>query len=75
MASLGFVGLGMMGSRMVQRLLDAGHEVIGYNRTRAKAEDLIEQGMRWAETPRAVAEAADVIFSNVSDNRALEAVM
>ncbi|MCL4249781.1 MAG: NAD(P)-dependent oxidoreductase [Anaerolineae bacterium] len=75
MASLGFVGLGMMGSRMVQRLLEADHEVIGHNRTRDKAEALIEQGMRWAETPRAVAEAADVIFSNVSDNRALEAIM
>ncbi|MCC6615722.1 MAG: NAD(P)-dependent oxidoreductase [Anaerolineae bacterium] len=75
MASLGFVGLGMMGSRMVQRLLDAGHEVIGYNRTRAKAEDLIEQGMRWGDSPRAVAEAADVIFSNVTDNRALDSIL
>lgn len=74
MVSLGFVGLGMMGSRMVQRLLDAGHEVIGFNRTRDKAEALIQQGMQWRETPRAVAEAADVIFSNVTDNRALETV-
>lgn len=75
MASLGFVGLGMMGSRMVERLLEAGHEVIGYNRTQARAEALLERGMRWAETPRAAAEAADVIFSNVSDNRALEGIM
>ena len=72
MASLGFVGLGMMGSRMVTRLLDAGHSVTGYNRTRAKAEPLIQQGMQWAETPRQVAQAADVIFSNVTDNKALD---
>ncbi len=75
MASLGFIGLGMMGSRMAQRLLDAGHTVTGYNRTRARAETLIQQGMQWAETPRAVVEAADVIFSNVSDDRALAGVM
>lgn len=75
MASLGFVGLGMMGSRMVQRLLGAGHEVTGYNRTRARAKSLIQEGMRWAETPRAVAEAADVIFSNVADDRALAGIM
>ncbi|MCC6804766.1 MAG: NAD(P)-dependent oxidoreductase, partial [Anaerolineae bacterium] len=75
MASLGFIGLGMMGSRMAQRLLDAGHSVTGYNRTRARAETLIQQGMQWAETPRAVAEAADVIFSNVADDRALEGIM
>lgn len=65
----------MMGSRMVQRLLDAGHEVTGNNRTRSRAESLIEKGMRWADTPRAVAEAADVIFSNVADDRALEGIM
>jgi 3-hydroxyisobutyrate dehydrogenase-like beta-hydroxyacid dehydrogenase len=75
MESLGFIGLGMMGSRMVQRLLDAGYEVTGHNRTRDKAEPLIERGMRWAETPRAVAQAASIIFSNVSDNRALEGIM
>jgi 3-hydroxyisobutyrate dehydrogenase-like beta-hydroxyacid dehydrogenase len=74
MISLGFVGLGMMGSRMVQRLLDAGHSVTGYNRTKSKAEPLIQQGMQWAETPREVAQAADVIFSNVADNDALNTV-
>lgn len=75
MASIGFVGLGMMGSRMVQRLMDAGHQVIGYNRTRDRAEALIQQGMQWAETPRMAAESADVILSNVTDNRALEDIM
>ncbi|MFQ5830057.1 MAG: NAD(P)-dependent oxidoreductase [Candidatus Methylomirabilia bacterium] len=74
MATVGFVGLGAMGSRMVPRLLGAGHHVIGYNRTRAKAELLIAAGMRVAESPRAAAEASDVVLSMVSDNEALRAV-
>jgi 3-hydroxyisobutyrate dehydrogenase-like beta-hydroxyacid dehydrogenase len=48
MANLGFVGLGVMGSRMVRRLLDAGHTVTGYNRTRSKAQWLLEAGMQGA---------------------------
>jgi 3-hydroxyisobutyrate dehydrogenase-like beta-hydroxyacid dehydrogenase len=74
MTSLGFVGLGMMGSRMVKRLMDAGHTVIGYNRTKSKAEPLVQQGMQLAETPREVAQAADVIFTNVSDDQSLRMV-
>ena len=52
-----FVGLGVMGSEMVNRLLSKGHTVTGYNRTRAKAEWLIDQGMKWEDSPRAVAAA------------------
>lgn len=74
MSTLGFVGLGVMGSRMVKRLLDAGHAVTGYNRTKSKAQWLLDQGMRWADTPRAVAEAADVTFSMVTDTTALKAI-
>ncbi len=74
MANLGFVGLGVMGSRMVKRLLDAGHTVTGYNRTRSKAQWLIEAGMRWGETPRRVAESADLILSMVTNTAALQAV-
>jgi len=74
MANLGFVGLGVMGSNMVERLLSKGHTVTGYNRTRGKAERLIQQGMRWAETPRAVAEAPDVTLSMVTNSAALQAV-
>jgi 3-hydroxyisobutyrate dehydrogenase-like beta-hydroxyacid dehydrogenase len=73
-AELGFVGLGTMGSRMAKRLLDAGHAVTGHNRTKAKAAWLIDAGMKWGENPRAVAEASDVVFSMVSDTRALEAI-
>ena len=75
MAKLGFVGLGVMGSEMVNRLLTKGHEVTGYNRTRSKAEWLLKKGMKWAESPRAVVEAADVTFSMVTNSAALAAVM
>ena len=74
MATLGFVGLGIMGSRMVKRLLDAGHPVVGYNRTLAKAKPLVDHGMRLADSPRAAAAAADVVFSMVTDPDALRAV-
>ena len=74
MANLGYVGLGGMGSRMATRLLDKGHTIAGYNRTRAKAQSLIDQGMKWADSPNAVARATDVIFVNVADSASLEAV-
>jgi 3-hydroxyisobutyrate dehydrogenase len=75
MANLGFVGLGVMGSEMVNRLLGKGHGVTGYNRTRSKAEWLIKKGMKWGDSPRAVVDAADVIFSMVTNSAALAAVM
>jgi 3-hydroxyisobutyrate dehydrogenase-like beta-hydroxyacid dehydrogenase len=75
MARLGFVGLGVMGSRVVKRLLDAGHSVAGYNRTRSKAQWLVDAGMSQASTPRAVAEAADVTFTMVTNTDALRSVM
>src|SRR5579863_5883234 len=75
MANLGFVGLGVMGSEMVNRLLGKGHSVTGYNRTRLKAEWLIKKGMKWADSPRAVAAEADVVFSMVTNSAALGAVM
>ncbi|MFQ5896665.1 MAG: NAD(P)-dependent oxidoreductase [Candidatus Methylomirabilia bacterium] len=74
MATFGFVGLGAMGSRMVRRLLVAGHGVVGYNRTRAKAKPLVAEGMCMGESPRAAAEGADVVLSMVSDTEALRAV-
>lgn len=59
---------------MVKRLLSAGHQVTGYNRTRAKAQPLIERGMKFAETPRAAAQAGDFIFTMVTNTEALHAV-
>ena len=74
MANLGYIGLGVMGGNMVNRLMDKGHTVTGYNRTRSKAEWLIKRGMRWADSPREVAEASDVIFSMVTHAAALQAI-
>jgi 3-hydroxyisobutyrate dehydrogenase-like beta-hydroxyacid dehydrogenase len=74
MANLGFVGLGVMGSQMVNRLIDKGHVVTGYNRTRAKAEWLIKRGMRWADSPRAVAQSAEVVFTMVTNAIALTTI-
>jgi 3-hydroxyisobutyrate dehydrogenase-like beta-hydroxyacid dehydrogenase len=74
MANLGFIGLGVMGGRMVKRLLDAGHTLTGYNRTRAKAQWLLDAGMAWGESPRAVAEAADITLSMVTNTEALRSI-
>jgi 3-hydroxyisobutyrate dehydrogenase-like beta-hydroxyacid dehydrogenase len=73
-ADVGFVGLGAMGGRIAKRLLDAGHRLAGYNRTAAKAQWLADAGLRLLPSPRAVAEAADVTFSMVTDTAALCAV-
>lgn len=75
MANVGFVGLGVMGSEMVLRLLEKGHKVCGYNRTRAKAERLKQKGMTWAESPRGVTATADVTFSMVTNSAALGAIV
>jgi len=74
MTTLGFIGLGAMGGRMARRLLEAGHVVVGYNRTVAKSAPLVAAGMTLASSPRRVAEASDVVFSMVSDSAALEAI-
>jgi 3-hydroxyisobutyrate dehydrogenase len=74
MANLGYVGLGVMGGQMAARLLTKGHTVTGYNRTKSKAQWLIDKGMKWADSPRSVAEAADTTFVMVTNSAALEAV-
>jgi 3-hydroxyisobutyrate dehydrogenase-like beta-hydroxyacid dehydrogenase len=63
-----------MGSRIAGRLLEADNELYGANRTKGAAEPLIERGMTWCETPREVAAAADVVFSMITDDAALEAI-
>ncbi len=63
-----------MGSRMVDRLIAKGHTVVGHNRTKSKAQWLLDKGMAWGDTPRAVAAAADVTFVMVTDSAALAAV-
>jgi 3-hydroxyisobutyrate dehydrogenase-like beta-hydroxyacid dehydrogenase len=74
MTHVGFIGLGVMGSLFVERLLAKGHTVTGYNRTRAKAQPLLDRGMQWADSPRAVCEATDVTFAMVTNSAALEAI-
>jgi 3-hydroxyisobutyrate dehydrogenase-like beta-hydroxyacid dehydrogenase len=63
-----------MGSRMAERLLAAGHSVVGYNRTKAKAQALLAAGLEWGDSPRMVAAASEIIFSMVTNTAALEAV-
>jgi 3-hydroxyisobutyrate dehydrogenase-like beta-hydroxyacid dehydrogenase len=72
--NLGFVGLGAMGELIVPRLMAAGHTVTGWNRSKDKAATLVEAGMLWAEHPRAVAEQSDIVFSIVTDAKAVKAV-
>jgi 3-hydroxyisobutyrate dehydrogenase-like beta-hydroxyacid dehydrogenase len=73
-ANLGFVGMGVMGGLMAEKLLGKGHQLTGYNRTKSKSQPLIDRGMKWADSPRAVAQAADVIFSSVTNSEALLAI-
>jgi 3-hydroxyisobutyrate dehydrogenase-like beta-hydroxyacid dehydrogenase len=63
-----------MGGGVARRLLEAGHQVTGHNRTRSKADVLIADGMRFAETPREAAEQSEVVFSMVTNTAALAAV-
>src|SRR5919198_425277 len=74
MNTIGFVGLGAMGSRIASRLIATGHHVSGTNRTQAKAAPLIERGLAWHDTPRQVAHTSDVVFSMVTDDAALAAI-
>src|SRR5919201_1698354 len=71
---LGYIGLGVMGGRMANRLMAKGHHVVGYNRTRAKAQWLVDKGLTLADTPREVAERADIVFVMVANSNALGAV-
>jgi 3-hydroxyisobutyrate dehydrogenase-like beta-hydroxyacid dehydrogenase len=73
-ADLGYVGLGVMGTAITRRLLDAGHTVTVWNRTREKAEPLLEAGARSADSPREVAEQSEVVFTMVTNTAAVQAV-
>ncbi|HVC86261.1 MAG TPA: NAD(P)-dependent oxidoreductase [Gaiellaceae bacterium] len=74
MAEVGYVGLGVMGGGVAKRLLDAGHRVTGWNRTKEKAQWLIDAGMKWGETPREVAEQSEIVFTMVTNTVAVRAV-
>jgi 3-hydroxyisobutyrate dehydrogenase-like beta-hydroxyacid dehydrogenase len=74
MTTLGFVGLGHMGGNMAARFLAAGYTVYGESLDRRDAQDLVDKGLGWRDTPSEVAEAADVIFTSVPDDDVLEHV-
>jgi 3-hydroxyisobutyrate dehydrogenase-like beta-hydroxyacid dehydrogenase len=71
---VGFAGLGAMGAGIAQRLLDAGYDVVGWNRTKARAEPLLEAGMGWAESPRELAATVDVLFTMLTNTAAIEEI-
>src|SRR5437868_9000498 len=74
MTTLGFVGLGHMGGNMAARFLAAGHTTYGESTDRRHADDLMQQGLHWRDTPREVAEAADVVITSVPDDDVLESI-
>jgi 3-hydroxyisobutyrate dehydrogenase-like beta-hydroxyacid dehydrogenase len=74
MLTVGFIGLGHMGGNMAARLLAAGYTVYGEDAGRERAQSLIDQGLRWLDTPRAVAEAADVVMTSLPDEGVLDSV-
>jgi 3-hydroxyisobutyrate dehydrogenase-like beta-hydroxyacid dehydrogenase len=71
---VGFVGLGHMGGNMAARFLAAGYPVFGEEQHRADAEDLVQHGLQWCDTPREVAESADVVFTSLPSDAVLAAV-
>ena len=74
MSSIGFIGLGTMGTRMAKRLLDSGHALTVWNRTRSRAEPLAEAGASVAATPAEAARAGEFVITMVTDPAALRAV-
>lgn len=71
---IGFIGLGIMGSAMASNLMKSGHELFVYNRTKKKADFLVEQGAIWKESPAAVAQEIDVLFTMLEDPKAVESL-
>src|ERR1044072_1612469 len=75
MTTLAFVGLGQMGLPMAARLLDAGHDLVVWNRTAEKAGPLVGRGARLVDTPAEAARQAEVVFTMLSTPEALEEVV
>src|SRR5437879_617690 len=72
--NVGMAGLGAMGAGIAKRLMTAGHAVIGWNRSKEKAEPLIAAGMQWAADPAALAACSEIVFSIVTDAAAVQSV-
>ena len=71
---IGFIGTGVMGASIVVHLLNAGHDVTIYTRTKSKAEDLITAGAKWAETPAQASKEQDIVFTMVGYPKDVEEV-
>ncbi|WP_026464198.1 NAD(P)-dependent oxidoreductase [Adhaeribacter aquaticus] len=71
---IGFIGLGIMGSRMAANLQKAGHELVIYNRTAAKADLLVSGGATWADSPERVGQACRLVITMLSTPEAVEEV-
>ena len=74
MQAIGFIGLGKMGGNMAARYLDAGYTVYGEARNRNDARWLIDQGLRWVDTPREVAQAADIVMTSLPNDDVVRSV-
>lgn len=72
---IGFIGLGIMGFPMAAHLLDAGYEVIVYNRTAEKAIELGNKGAKVASSPKEVAENSEVVFTMLANSKVVEEVV
>ena len=73
-ARVGFAGLGAMGAGIAQRLAAAGHDVTVWNRTREKAQPLLDGGAKWADSPTELARACDVVFTMLTNTAAIESI-
>ncbi|MFJ6412715.1 hypothetical protein CHI12_00040 [Terribacillus saccharophilus] len=71
---IGFIGLGIMGQNMAANLLEKGEQLVVFNRTKEKAQALLDKGANWAESPRQVGEQADIVFTMLTDPAAVQAV-
>src|SRR5690349_4806243 len=75
MAKLAFLGLGLMGSPMATRLLDAGHDVTVWDRTAARTVPLVDRGAHAADTPAEAVTGADAVFTMLANPEALDQVL
>ncbi|MGG7618657.1 NAD(P)-dependent oxidoreductase [Bacillus coreaensis] len=64
-STIGFVGLGVMGKSMARNLVKAGYKVVAYTRTKEKAQDILDEGVAWFESPEAITDMADIIITMV----------
>ena len=75
MQRVGFIGIGLMGSQMSRKILEAGYPLMVWNRKKEKAGPLLSAGAQWADSPKAVAQASDVVITMVTDSAASEEVI